>query len=108
MGTEYDLIVYQTNEGKEPFTKWIQSLDGSIRAYVRARIKRVSFGNLGDCKWIGRGVMELRLDRGPGYRVYFAMLEQRLILLLAGGDKSTQDRDITKSQEYLADWKERV
>jgi len=67
------------------------------RARINARIRRLSLGNFGDVKPIGEGVSELRIDFGPGYRVYFVQRGQTLVVLLAGGDKRTQDRDIKKA-----------
>jgi putative addiction module killer protein len=76
---------------------------GDVRGRVNARIRRIEeFGNYGDCEPVGDGVFELKLDVGPGYRVYFGIDEGEIILLL-GGDKDTQDADITKAGEY---WKE--
>ena len=77
------------------FAKWIDSLqDIRARARIQARIERLVTGNPGDVKPVGEGVSEMRIDYGPGYRVYFIQHERSLIILLAGGDKSTQARDI--------------
>jgi putative addiction module killer protein len=73
--------------------------DRKARARIDMRIRRLSLGNPGDVKPIGSGVSELRIDYGPGYRVYFLQRGPMLIFLLAGGDKGTQDRDITKALE---------
>lgn len=79
----------------ELFAKWLDDLrDLRARARIQARIERLSAGNPGDVKPVGEGVSELRLDYGPGYRVYFKKRGRSLIILLAGGDKSTQARDI--------------
>jgi len=79
----------------ENFVKWIDELN-DIRARVRilARIERLASGNPGDVKAVGEGVSELRIDYGPGYRVYYKKQEQKVIILLAGGDKPTQAKDI--------------
>jgi putative addiction module killer protein len=83
--------VRQTNV----YRNWFAELrDRLARARIDIRIRRLSLGNPGDVKHVGEGVSELRIDYGPGYRVYFARQGQTLIVLLAGGDKSTQDRDI--------------
>ena len=93
--SERNLEIYQTRRGKEPFTEWYDALrDVKTQARIRNRLRRVEAGNLGDCKSVGAGVSELRLDFGPGYRVYFGEVGDRVILLLCAGDKSTQDRDI--------------
>ena len=82
----------------ETYYQWFDSLrDRQARARINARIRRLSLGNFGDVKPIGEGVSELRIDFGPGYRVYFVQRGQTLVVLLAGGDKRTQDRDIKKS-----------
>ena len=79
----------------EHFAKWIDSLqDIRGRARIQARIERLAMGNPGDVKTVGEGVSEMRIDHGPGYRVYYLRHERSLIILLAGGDKSTQVRDI--------------
>jgi putative addiction module killer protein len=77
------------------FAKWIDGLrDLRARARIQARIERLALGNAGDVRPVGEGVSELRLDYGPGYRVYYKKRGRGLIILLAGGDKSTQARDI--------------
>ncbi len=78
-----------------------------MRARVRARLARVQAGNFGDCKSLRDGVMELRIDFGPGYRVYFSRQGPVLVLLLCGSDKSDQDRAIRQAVECLDDWKSR-
>ena len=79
----------------EEYARWFGSLrDRRARARIDVRIRRLSLGNPGDVKAIGGGVSELRIDHGPGYRVYFTQRGQNLVILLAGGDKGTQDRDI--------------
>lgn len=84
----------------ETYANWFSSLrDRKARARIDVRIRRLSLGNSGDVKPIGGGVAELRIDYGPGYRVYFIQLGVTVILLLAGGDKRTQDRDIKKALE---------
>ncbi|MDA3958711.1 type II toxin-antitoxin system RelE/ParE family toxin [Oceanispirochaeta sp.] len=84
----------------ETYKKWFKTLrDRRARARIDIRIKRISLGNLGDVKSVGRGVFELRVDYGPGYRVYFVERNEIRIILLAGGKKSTQKMDIKKAQE---------
>ena len=79
----------------EHFAKWIDSLqDIRARARIQARIERLVMGNPGDVKPVGEGVSEMRIDHGPGYRVYYIQHERTVIILLAGGDKSPQARDI--------------
>ena len=79
----------------ETYAKWFDNLkDRRGKAVIITRIRRLSLGNLGDVKPIGEGVSELRIDFGPGYRIYFTQRGAQLVILLAGGDKKTQDRDI--------------
>jgi putative addiction module killer protein len=79
----------------EPFARWIDGLqDIHGRARILARIERLAAGNPGDVKPVGEGVSEMRIDYGPGYRVYFTRKEQQVVILLAGGDKSSQSKDI--------------
>ena len=80
------------------FAKWIDGLrDIRARARVQVRIERLASGNAGDVKPVGEGVSEMRINYGPGYRVYYKWQEKQLIVLLAGGDKKTQKRDIEKA-----------
>lgn len=84
----------------EAYAGWFDSLrDRRARVRIDMRIRRLSLGNPGDVRPIGSGVSELRIDYGPGYRVYFVRRGPMLIILLAGGDKRTQDRDIKKALE---------
>jgi putative addiction module killer protein len=84
------------------YAQWFDSLrDRQARSRIDTRIRRLSLGNPGDVKPVGEGVSELRIDYGPGYRVYFVQRGQTLVILLAGGDKRTQDADI-KMALYLA------
>jgi putative addiction module killer protein len=97
---------YVRPDGSCPFDDWIGSLrDRRARAIIRARIARVRLGNLGDCKPVGTGVLELIVDYGPGYRVYLGQVGTKLVILLCGGDKSSQTEDIRKAIEYWADYK---
>jgi putative addiction module killer protein len=99
---------YVTESGTDVFGEWLNKLrDARTRAKVAARIDRLAVGNFGDCKPIRDGVWELRIDRGPGYRVYYGMVEQSLVLLFCGGDKRRQAADIKRAVEYWADYKHR-
>ena len=88
----------------EEFMAWISKLkDVAGKARIAARLKMAAAGNFGDHKSVGQGVMEMRLHTGPGYRVYYAQEGDTVYILLIGGDKSTQDKDIKKAHEL---WKE--
>ena len=82
--------------------------DNRTKAKIVARIDRLSLGNFGDCKALGNGLFELRIDWGPGYRVYYALVGQACVLLLCGGDKRKQASDIRRALEYLQDYRERT
>ena len=83
----------------DTFAKWIDNLrDIKARARILVRIERLSLGNPGDVKPVGQGVSELRIDYGPGYRIYYKKMGQKLVILLAGGDKSTQSKNIKTAQ----------
>ncbi|RCW85292.1 type II toxin-antitoxin system RelE/ParE family toxin [Phyllobacterium bourgognense] len=88
----------------DSFLNWIDGLrDLRAKAIVMKRLDRAIAGNLGDVKWVGEGVSELRIDYGPGYRIYFVELGSILIILLCGGDKSTQDRDVRRAKMMAMD-----
>ena len=87
------------------YDRWFDSLrDGRAKARILARTRRLSLGNFGDAKSVGGGVSELRIDYGPGYRVYFARRGGDLVLLLIGGDKARQKSDIDRAREIAAAW----
>lgn len=94
----YDSIVIEIRLTDE-FARWLKRLkDVEAKARINLRIRRISLtGNIGDTKAVGHGVSELRIDYGPGYRLYYSVREGEIILLLVGGDKSTQQRDIEKA-----------
>ena len=99
---------YVTAEGRCPFSEWLNGLrDRRARARIRVRLDRVSLGNLGDCRPVGGGVHELVIEYGPGYRVYFGEIGSRIVLLLIGGAKGTQQRDIDQAKAYWADYRSR-
>ena len=101
-----EIRVYQTSSGREPFNEWLNSIrDIETQARIRARLERLEDGNLGDCQSVGEGVFELRIHFGSGYRVYFGQIDNTIILLLCGGDKSSQRRDIERSKIYWLEYK---
>lgn len=99
------LVMYTTPAGDVPFDTWLRGLpDPQARARIRARLARVRLGNLGDAHTVGAGVWELRIDYGPGYRVYYARSGLTILLLLGGGDKTTQGADIRHAQAAWEDY----
>jgi putative addiction module killer protein len=98
---EREVRIYQTRDRREPFTNWLDRLrDKQARQRIQARIARVRLGNLGVARPVGEGVHELKIDYGPGYRIYFGQDGQTLLILLCGGDKSTQRSDIETAKTY--------
>ena len=103
-----ELRDYETEDGRIPLKEWLSALaDRTARARIVARLARMSAGNFGDCKPLRDGVQELRINHGPGYRVYLSKQGPVLVLLLCGSDKGSQDAEIRRAIGYLNDWKER-
>ena len=103
---------YRTSSGKEPFTEWLDSIrDRTTQGRIEKRIDRVEDGNKGDYESLGANLYELRLDFGPGYRIYFSIYftesDGKTILILCAGNKSSQTRDIERAKEYSLDVKRR-
>jgi putative addiction module killer protein len=104
----YEIKHYLTTNGKDIFTDWIKQIrDPMAKVAVGRRRIRMEQGNFGDHKFCRDGVWELRIDIGAGYRVYYALDGNKIVLLLCGGDKKTQDSDINKACEYWKDWQRR-
>jgi putative addiction module killer protein len=100
---EIEILLYRRGQSA-PFSDWLVSLrDARAVGIVRARLNRIRLGNFGDCKSVGSGVEELRIDFGPGYRIYYGRQGSLAVVLLCGGDKRTQARDIQTAQKH---WKE--
>jgi putative addiction module killer protein len=98
-----ELAIYQTDTAKEPFSDWLSELDSKVRGRIRSRLDRLEQeGHYGDYKSVGDSVYELRFFFGSGYRVYFAEDGHTIVLLLSGGDKDSQDKDILQAKAY---WK---
>ena len=96
---------YQTADGKSPFEEWLDALrDRRAIDKIEKRLRRIESGNLGDYRSVEEGVWELRINYGPGYRVYFGQIGSTIVLLLCGGDKSTQEQDIEKAKKYWSDY----
>lgn len=102
-----EIQYYRAPNGKKPFTEWLESIrDKSTQNRIDKRLERLEDGNFGDCKSVGDGVLELRLPFGPGYRIYFGQIDNTLVLLLCGGDKASQTRDIERAKTYWREYKE--
>ena len=105
---EYAIEEYETAYTESPFSEWLLSLkDGVARAKLTARIDRASYGNFGDWKALkdAEGIFEMREHHNPGYRIFYAVLDKKTILLLTGSTKKDQKKTIAKAKEYLADYK---
>jgi len=103
-----ELIRYQRENGQVPLTEWLGSLRDKIaQARIRGRLSQVRVGNFGDSEPVGEGVIELRIHIGAGYRVYCARHGKAVVLLLCGGDKSSQTADIKRAKDFWSDWKRR-
>ena len=103
-----ELFRYRREDGGEPFTEWLAGLrDKAAEARIRVRLRRVEAGNFGDCEPVGEGVTELRIHLGAGYRVYFGRHDKTLVILLCGGDKSSQAADIRRAKDFWSEWKKR-
>jgi len=101
----YQIIEFVSARGRNRFRDWLDTLPMQAAARVQARLYAAEIGNLGDCKSLGDGVSEFRIHLKPGYRVYFGRSATRTIVLLCGGTKSTQERDIQKAKRYWQDFK---
>lgn len=104
-----DVLRYVDARGKSPFSAWFDRLrDAKAATAVIRRLDRLASGNFGDCKPLKDGVWELRIDIGPGYRVYYAKAGVMIVVLLCGGDKKSQKADISRAVEYWRDWNRRM
>ena len=104
----FEVQDYLDADGQDPYSQWLAGLaDRQAKARVVLRVLRMAAGNFGDHKPVRDGVWELRIDHGPGYRVYYAQAGKRLVLLLAGGDKRRQKDDIETAVARWSDWQHR-
>jgi putative addiction module killer protein len=103
-----EVVHFLDETGFDPFQDWFDRLrDQTAAVRILNRLGRVEAGNFGDCKSVGAGVWELRIDHGPGYRVYYARAGQTIILLLCGGDKRTQQVDIARAAGFWQQFQKR-
>lgn len=105
----FELYHYQAADGRIPYREWLDTVTDPVAyAAVQTRTDRLQRGLFGDCEPVGEGVWELRIDTGPGYRVYYARSGKRVVLLLCGGDKRTQKADIKRAKEHRKDYEKRT
>ena len=97
--------IAQLSNGKTPFIDWIESLDQATKSRVQSRLTRLLENNFGDHKKIDNEISELRLKFGSGYRIYYTEIDNVIVLLINGGDKSTQGKDIQKAKDILQEWR---
>ncbi len=101
----YEIKYLKLSNEKAPVIEWLNSLDGSFRKRINHRILRIEEGNFGDHKKLSEDISELRFDFGKGYRIYYTKINGVVILLINGGDKSDQSKDIEKAQKLLDEWR---
>jgi len=102
----YEIEYLKLPNRKSPLTEWLNSLDGSFRKRINQRILRIEEGNFGDHKKLSEDISELRFDFGKGYRIYYTEINGVVVLLINGGDKSDQSKDIEKAQKLLDEWRQ--
>ena len=103
----FDVREYVDADGRSPFTKWLRALNVQAAAKMATAIERIADGNLSNVKGVGGGVLEYRVDFGPGYRIYFGRDGGQLVILLAGGAKKRQQLDIRRAQVNWEDYRKR-
>ncbi len=103
---EYTVDYLKLEDGSSPFINWLNSIDTQIKNRIISRIARLHHGNFGDCKKLSGDISELRFKFGSGYRVYYSIINKVIIILISGGDKSTQKKDIEKAQQLLKQWRQ--
>lgn len=106
-GSTADIREYLKEDGSSPFGIWFDGLDAPAAAKITTVVARMEHGNLSHTKPVGKGVYENKIEFGPGYRIYFANDGKKIIILLGGGTKKGQSRDIRRAQEYWKDYKQR-
>lgn len=109
MKEEFLIEVYQQDNGAFPFIQWENKLSAKERAIITTRLARLRQGNFGDCKSIkgkgAEGLYELRIHFGPGYRIYYGLVGKKIVLILSGGEKKSQDKDIAKVKLFWKDYR---
>ena len=102
---QYEVEIFTTQQGKEPFSEWFQNFNRDIQARIFLRINRIRNGNFGDYKNLGDEIFELKINFGSGYRIYFGKDGKKLIILLCAGNKKTQNQDIQRAKDYWLEYK---
>jgi len=105
---KWEIEVYVNERGQAPFQNWLTKLDYTIQARILDRLNRLRDGDFGDYKSLPGSLNELRFHFGSGYRVYYGIIENRIVLLLCGGDKKSQAKDFKKAKRYWDDYKENL
>jgi putative addiction module killer protein len=103
----YTIEIYEKRNKIRPFESWLDKQDSVIRNTIVAKLRRIGLGNLTTCKLLGNGISEIKIDTGPGYRIYYGIIGKKIILLLCAGHKKTQQKDIRMAIDYLNDYKDR-
>lgn len=107
MKLKFELVRYQDRSKRIPYSEWIRELDGKTAGRIRSYVGRLKSGNFGDSRSVGHGVVELKIDFGPGYRVYYLRDGEEIVVLLCGGDKGSQAGDILRAWAFAVDYWER-
>jgi putative addiction module killer protein len=102
-----EVLLYQEKDGSAPFAEWFDALDEQAAAKVTIAVERLRHGNFSNIKGVGEGVQEFRINWGPGFRLYLGRDGDKLVILLTGGTKRQQDKDIARAKEHWADYKKR-
>lgn len=100
----YEILIYETASGNEPFNEWLDSLDNSVNGKVIARVDRLKKGLFENAKALKDGLFELKF-KNPSFRIYYAIVGKQVVLLVSGGDKNLQAKDIKQAKEYLEDYR---
>ena len=109
MSEPFELLYYQTRDARLPCREWLETVTDAVAyAAIQSRMDRLRRGLFGDSEPVGEGVRELRIDTGPGYRVYYARPGKQIVLLLCGGDKRRQTADIKRAKVYWSDYEKRT
>lgn len=104
--TPKQVVFYETQDRRIPFDEWLNSIrDIRTKTVITTRVRRIKLGSLGEYKSVGKGVCELKIDYGSGYRIYFGQVGNTIVVILCGGDKSSQSDDILIAQKYWKDYR---